>query len=207
MKSECGVVGYHIDRLPVPVAACSHAAGTGDRISPLRARADRRHMIPALFVLLVALAFAACSDSGVGDTPTEFVASLEDFGGYGAWPLVTEPRRGPDPSGRLGIGSHGWTDSELVRTIRVKQPTAYPDSSGNYPVGTIFLKELTRQGRVESVVAMAKRGNGYNPAGRGWEFFIIENGAITSRGDTVDRLRCFHCHGHAAAGSDLIFSR
>lgn len=156
-----------------------------------------------------ALMVALCScDAPVADEPlTDYEAALSDFDGYRSWTPTTAPRVGPDPANRLGIGSHGWTDSALVRSMWVKQPGAVVDNLGNYPIGTIFLKELVRDGRVESIVAMVKRAWDFSPKGRGWEFFVIENGAIVARGDTIMKSSCHHCHGHAPFGKDMVFTR
>jgi hypothetical protein len=150
---------------------------------------------------------AACARETVGDPPvTEFVAHEADFSGYRSWAAIGEPRRGPDPAGRTGVGSHGSNDSALVRTVRLNRSDASVDSSGNYPIGTIFLKEVTRDGSTESITAMVKRGGGFNSTGRGWEYFIIENGTVLERGAGIDGNRCALCHGHSSAGNDFIFT-
>jgi hypothetical protein len=145
--------------------------------------------------------FRATSGS---ETVTEVVKELVDFREYAGWQKVRS-LIGPDPA--LG-GAHGGGTKH--RAIFVYPSHAHP-VNGQYPAGTIFLKELRddvngKPGNiVDALTVMVKRGGTFNPTGGGWEYFMTDT-ALTEtlmRGgaDTM----CYGCHS-AATGSDWVFS-
>jgi hypothetical protein len=164
-------------------------------------------------LIVAALPFASlisCKTNSTGSlTPSEYTASNADFSGFASWSQTVSPRHGFDPSGVLSSGmAHGVNDSTITRTIYVKQPAATVDQSGNYPVGTIFYKNLTMNGMTAMGTGMVKRGGTYNSSGRNWEYFMLgADGKIMARGDTLMGGMCQGCHSSAAAGHDYIFTK
>jgi hypothetical protein len=153
-----------------------------------------------------ALVFSACSDEATDSTPTEFIASESDFAGYSSWTKTTADRVGEDPAG-MTHGAHGASDSSILRKIYVKQASAVRSGAGQFPVGTMFAKEMTMAGLVQVVTGMAKRGNSYDASGNDWEYFMIgADGKFIGRGDTLMGGGCKGCHG-ANAGQDYIFTK
>jgi hypothetical protein len=159
-----------------------------------------------LLLATTALFFSACSEDTVDTTPTEFIATESDFNGYASWSKTTADRVGEDPAG-LTHGAHGASDSSILRKIFLKQSAAVRGSSGQFPVGTMFAKEMSMAGLVQVVTGMAKRGNSYDASGNDWEYFMIgADGKFLGRGDTLMGGGCKGCHS-ATADKDYIFTK
>lgn len=161
-------------------------------------------------LLSCGLAFGtACSTDPEITAPQEFIASASDFAGFTAWTETTPSRVGPDPSGIIG-GAHEASDTNFRRWMYINQNAAVRSSNGQFPIGTIILKDMRRDsgGVFKSVaaMAMAKRGNGFNPEGEGWEWFVLAtDGTISARGGKeLMGGACNSCHG---AGNDNVFTR
>jgi hypothetical protein len=100
---------------------------------------------------------------------------------------------GPPPSGSTYLafaqdfhGYHSWSsydvtaDADLVGIHDGSQVTEYinrppPSGSGEFPLGTLVVKEATGGTIPHEIFAMAKRGGGFNSAATGWEWFELEN--------------------------------
>jgi hypothetical protein len=164
------------------------------------------------FVLLAAILMAililtSCSAETVNNPPQEFIAAEADFAGYTSWEATTAPRKGPDPAGQLG-GAHGEPDTNVTRSIWVKQAGAKRASNGQFDVGTIFLKEMKgSDGTIGAITAMAKRGNNYDASGNDWEYFLLDGaGTIQDRGSGLMGGLCKGCHGQPGV-TDYVFTR
>ncbi len=164
--------------------------------------------------LSVAIIFASfimvsCSDDE--DSPADFNAKDSDFQNFRTWTKVTE-RMGADPA--LGGMAHGGNDENVTRKIYIEQDVNV-GANGEYPVGTIIVKEaLKGDGSTLAVTAMVKRVKTFSPNHKGWEWFVLaENGDIAKDANNND-LRganlldgfCTGCHTGAAA-KDYVFTK
>lgn len=157
-----------------------------------------------LLILLAAIAFTftSCKDDDEDDPVAEFIADDATFADYDAWTFITE-NQGPDAA--LGP-AHASNDSLAVRKVWQNNDNTRSDA-GNYPVGTIFFKEVKNDaGAVIGLTAMAKRGNGFDPDHNDWEWFMLDpvTGNIAERG-LFDGM-CWGCH-QASASTDYVFSK
>jgi hypothetical protein len=171
--------------------------------------------VPALIGIAVAatmgIFIAACSsnDTTTNPTSTEFVAKDADFAGFTSWTQTITPRMGPDPAGLLNGGAHSGNDTSLTRTIFINNASAARDANGQFPNGTILVKQLKmRDGTVPVITAMVKRGGEFNKNNKGWEWMLIDpaSGKISMRSDTLLSGLCNGCHS-ANADKDYVFTR
>jgi len=121
-------------------------------------------------LLIIGLFVVGC---GKGAKPA-FVAKLDDFANYKTWqaidytvapnPALGEAHMGanPDYSRRVYINPSGKIEGDeyAIGTILVKETFTWED--GN--------KKFADMG---GVLAMAKRGEDFNPDGGGWEWFAL----------------------------------
>lgn len=120
--------------------------------------------------------------------------------------MVAE-KSGPDPA--LG-DAHSGNDSSVKRKIYIKQSNAQKGSNGQYPNGTIVVKQtVDKDGKEMMVVGMAKRGgSSFNTDNNGWEWFVLNsNGTIKDRGDKLMNNMCNMCHSQVKTTKDYIFSK
>ncbi len=162
------------------------------------------------FIILSAsvLTLSSCKNDTVSTPSTpEFVAENKSFANFMTWAQTVQPRHGKDPAGLIS-NAHGSDDSTMTRTIYINSADAKRDASGQFPVGTIFAKDMTMaNGMSAMVTGMAKRGGEYNKTGNGWEFFMVMNGSIVARGDTLMGGMCKGCHTGAGIGKDFVFTK
>ncbi len=152
---------------------------------------------PILFSLVLGVSVAQCA-------PAEFVASAENFRGYRDWPKIGPVLMGAGPMGAALGGAHGATDNTIRRTIFTNRANL-SRTAGQFAIGTVIIK-LTENadGSVERLLAMTKRGNGFNSANNGWEWFFLDaSGAISTRGGDI--ALCNGCHS-GARDRDFVFS-
>jgi len=157
-----------------------------------------------LLVTSIAIAFAvpACSDDkdDTNVTPAqEFVADNSSFATFKTWNQPAGPHRGKDPA---EIGSaHGADSMSIQRFIYLNNSTAARDGNGNFPNGTIFVKQVVHDnGTILATTAMVKRGGSFNSSHRGWEWFLLNtDGTISQRGADVMGGACNSCHQANAA--------
>ena len=123
---------------------------------------------------------------------TEFIAQDVDFVGFKNWTKYAELPSAMSEDGRAhGNGS---------RIMWVKQANASRSANGQYPIGTIFVKEVQNYG----IVGMAKRGGSFNAEHQNWEWFYINlEGKILSRNASS---LCNNCH-LKAKNLDYVFSK
>ena len=147
---------------------------------------------------------------------------LEEFKSYKNWTLVEE-LRGEDPAGAIG-NAHG-NDNSLFRRIYKKQLT--PKVNGQYPIGTMFLKELrlpkddnkTIGELAGAITVMVKRDSTFDgqSSANNWEYFMVDTGIskIIKQGDSTSEATkgCYSCHTVAQniapkkIKNDFIFPR
>jgi hypothetical protein len=154
--------------------------------------------------------FQSCSKDE--DTPVadEFIADDNSFKNFMNWPLEAT-NQGPDPA--LGT-AHAGNDSTVIR--RIYFANGQSAVNGKYPVGTMIVKHSSNPGgTVEEYTAMAKRGNGFNPTGGDWEWFMLNpDGSIATDGSSGMKMRgadlmngmCAGCHAQATV-KDFVFSK
>lgn len=155
-------------------------------------------------VLLIAF-FNACSSDSSTNPNSEFIAADADFSNWMGWTLITE-KQGTDPF--LG-DAHSGNTPNTKRRIYIKQSNAVRGENGQYPKGTIVVKQiLAGDGSVIMIVAMAKRGGNFNSEDNGWEWFILNsNGTIQNRGDRLSNNMCNICHSAVKSNKDYIYSK
>lgn len=164
--------------------------------------------LPALgFLLVFPLASTGCSDDeGTTSPPTEFVAADTSFAGFTRWARVAGPIIGPDPAGLEG-NAHSGSQLDRQREVFLNHASATRGSNGQWPIGTIFAKQISdTSGNAVYSIAMAKRGGSFNAKHQGWEWFMIDNstGAILQRGDSLVG-GCNGCHEFST--KDYVFSK
>lgn len=136
--------------------------------------------------------------------PVEVVKKIEDFKEYTTWRFV-RTLLGPDPF--LG-GSHG--NGTVFRSIYVS-PADAKLVNGQFPVGTMFLKQLRTNidgtpGEItDALTVMVKRGGKFNADGNGWEYFMTDTALTQAMMRGGDDTMCFGCHS-AAKDRDFVFS-
>jgi len=167
-----------------------------------------------LLIVLAFTLFIGCSDddNGTGST-TGFVANESDFAGYSGWNLE-DFTIFPVNSSILGE-AHLGNNPEYVRAIFSE--TDLSSASGSWAEGTIVIKETFKWAADGSkmyaesggLLAMVKRGGGFNPDHAGWEWFMLDpaDGSILDRGDDLLDGACNSCHAVADnyGGTDYVF--
>ncbi len=168
-------------------------------------------MVNVFALALILSTNLACDKKSTdsNDKEQEFVATTDDFKDYKSWTLKAT-KNGPDPFLKT---AHGVEDS-LTRKIYFN--SAAKAKSGNYPVGSIILKELTdANGNLQGAfTVMVKRGGGFNPDGNGWEWFMVSTDfkTVMTQGDnaTAGGGLCASCHSAANQnnnGLDWVFTK
>lgn len=136
--------------------------------------------------------------------PIEVVKNIEDFKQYRDWKLV-RTLLGPDPF--LGEAHGGGA---VFRSIYMS-PADARLVNGEFPPGTLFLKELrsndagTPGAVTDALTVMVKRGGGFNPEGSGWEYFMTDTALTQTLMRGGHETMCFGCHS-AARDKDFVFS-
>ncbi|APF20842.1 cytochrome P460 family protein [Caldithrix abyssi] len=168
-------------------------------------------MVNVLALALLLSVNLACDKKSTdsNDEEQEFVATTQDFKDYKNWTLkATET--GPDPFLKT---AHGVNDNF---TRKIFFNATAKASNGEYPVGSMILKELTDdQGNVQGAfTVMVKRGGNFNPDGNGWEWFMVSTdfSTVITQGDnaTAGDGNCASCHSAANVnnnGLDWVFTR
>ncbi len=154
--------------------------------------------------VLVTILAVGCSSTSEPEAQ-EFVATASSFANFTSWSAVGDPLTGPDPAGLLGE-AHDGNMSDVVRRIYVSSAAATRGSNGQYPIGTMFVKDTRgTDGSQRMITAMAKRGNSFNGNGRDWEWFVLNaDGTIVDRGAGLMGNMCNACHSGATA-KDFVF--
>ena len=125
----------------------------------------------------------------------EIKKTISDFKDYLNWRLL-RAISGPNPA--LGGGAHSG-DTNYFRLVYVQPAEARP-IGGQYPVGTIFVKELRendngKPGNVTgAITVMVKRGGTFSPEGNGWEYFMTDLAFTQTLAQGGSETMCFSCH-------------
>ena len=136
--------------------------------------------------------------------PTRIAAEVKNW-------QITDTTIFPTSRDLLG-GAHQANSSDYTRQVHASR-TESPD--GEYPVGTLIVKETfswsgnDKQFAVSGgVLAMAKRGGGFNPAAGDWEWFELDSGTrqiIARGGSDMMGGMCNGCHASATGGTGADF--
>lgn len=136
----------------------------------------------------------ATNNAGIDYTfnkPSEFSATIEDFQDYKNWTKIDEVT-GNNPANASAHNVNG------IRKTYRKQASASPyTEAGEYPIGTIIVKEITNNsGAITQMYAMVKRGGNFNPNGGGWEWFLPNTSLTEARSQGASAF-CGGCHSQA----------
>ncbi|WP_053979256.1 cytochrome P460 family protein [Marinagarivorans algicola] len=141
--------------------------------------------------------------------PTEFVAEPSIFADYQNWDLI-EFDTAPD-----NLSGSAHIDDADLRRVYQKQVLANPSEAGEmgYPVGTVLVKDITKDDEIKQVVAMVKRGGNFDAANGNWEYFMLDPSDPTviakMEGNEVRGAvaMCIGCHSKAKddTGTDFVF--
>jgi hypothetical protein len=139
-----------------------------------------------MVTLTLALAGLGCDTDRGELEPTEFIALQHDFEGFARWEHES-----------LGFAETMPGHPGGQRTVYVNERP--PAGAEEVPVGTCIVKTMETDDFGLLVLAMAKRGNGYNEDGAvGWEWFelaIDDAGrpVIVWRGKDPPDGECYGC--------------
>lgn len=169
-------------------------------------------LIAISFVIIISgFGLTSCSkDNTTNPSSQELIADDNTFKDFMSWTLV-KTIQGIDPS-LAASGAHAGNDSTVTRKIYVKNNQNRVN--GLFPVGTILVKHSSNPtGTVNEFTGMVKRGNGYNPSGNDWEWFMLmpdgtiatQNGMKT-RGANLMNGMCVGCHSGNKT-RDYVFSK
>ncbi len=160
------------------------------------------------FVFASLLACTSADGAAPDAGPPLFIAVRSDFEAYASWQSfyvgTVPPPDAPDLAG--------------PRTVYINRMPAAGAKA--FPVGTIIVKVIEPQPTPQSwqMFAMVKRGDGFDPAAPGWEWFGLsvdgQGGvAIDWRGDgpppdgsyggLASAIGCVYCHT-AAQANDFV---
>lgn len=168
-------------------------------------------LLGLMIAIAAGSALSSCSKDETTNPPenTEFIAQDADFSNFTAWTKVVGPLNGPDPAGLLSTGAHSGDDSSISRTVFINNASATRGSNGEFPNGTILVKELKMaDGTIPMITAMAKRGGEFNKTYKGWEWFMLDpaTNKVMTRADTLMGGTCNGCH-NSNADKDLVFTK
>lgn len=164
-----------------------------------------------LISIISGLSLTSCSnDDATNPTNQEFIADDDTFKDFMSWTLV-KTIEGIDPA-LAASGAHAGNDSTVTRKIYLKNNQ--DRINGLFPVGTILVKHSSNPtGTVNEFTAMVKRGNGFNPSGNDWEWFMLmPDGTIATqdgkktRGANLMNGMCVGCHA-GIKKQDYVFSK
>ncbi len=161
--------------------------------------------LPLMILTLgLSIGIVGCSDDDNSTNPI----ITSDFEGYKEWTQVEYTNA---PADFLGP-AHQGDNPDYVRAIYTSSPGKI---EGDYPVGTIFVKEtytFDNDGNkmypeAMGILGMIKRAEGFDTPGGNWEYFNINEdlGTIASGADLGS---CKSCHANAtdSYGEDHIFT-
>lgn len=164
------------------------------------------------WVLAMTLSLAVAATPGCSsDDDNPAAPDREDlFTGYRNWNQVDHTNAPQDVLGP----AHQGVDPEFTRAVYTDAAAVI--ESGEYPVGTVFVKEThTYDGDGNhafadpmGLLAMVKRPAGYDEDGNDWEYFNIDPGDLSTIGSGANLGSCKGCHTLATGdhGHDFIFT-
>ena len=159
----------------------------------------KRSLILLALALVSVLALISCAAPQMRD----FEAKQSDFQNYKSWNKVNEKPITGDLFGVLGEAHAGPAGVREVYINNIGKEVS-DKGSGSYPVGTMIVKEAYKDGKLEVLTMMVKRGEGYDPANGNWEYFMSMpdfSGLDKNRGKIG---MCIGCHGQTK-NTDYVF--
>jgi hypothetical protein len=164
--------------------------------------------------LALALAAPGCETSPDDPAADEFIAFQSDFEGFPGWEHES-----------LGFAETTPGHPGGLRTVYINERP--PAGADEVPLGTIIVKTMETDDFGLLVLAMAKRGNDYNPDGAlGWEWFELTlddegrpvivwrgkdppdgecYGCLPGTESMIEPTSCNDCHEHVAA-QDYVYT-
>ena len=169
------------------------------------------HLKNWILVLALGLALMAAPGCSSDDDDNPAAPGQEDlFTGYRDWSQVDHTNAPQDVLGP----AHQGTDPEFTRAVYTTAATII--DTGEYPVGTVFVKDThTFDGDGNHAFAdpmgllgMVKRSAGFDDDGNDWEYFNIDPSDLSTIASGADLGSCKGCHTLAAGdhGHDFIFT-
>lgn len=142
--------------------------------------------------------------------PTEIILAADAFADYTSWDLIEFDSQ----PANLTNGAH--VDDAAQRRVFQKQVLANPsvDNGGEYPIGTMVVKDISKDDQIQQIVAMVKRGGTFDSTNGNWEYFMLnpENPSQIATDETGAEVRgaiamCIGCHIKATdeLGTDFVF--
>jgi hypothetical protein len=136
-----------------------------------------------------------------------YETKVKDFKGYDKWMKTHDETVTGDQFGVLGP-AHGGAEGfrEIYINDEGKKVSKGRDKFP-YPVGTIIVKETYaneggKKGELEALTVMIKRGFGYDPEHKNWEYMMVSPDEEVMAQGRVEM--CIGCHA-AAADRDWVF--
>ncbi len=145
-------------------------------------------------------------------SPSDYVATLDDFKNYSTWDVVDYTISDANPT---LASAHSGSDETYSRRVYANSAAVLQGSE--YPVGSILVKETfswadgaKNFASSGGLLAMVKRASGFNPSNNNWEWFILSTdlSSITSQGADISNGICNTCHSSAtqdSKASDYVF--
>ncbi|MBA3901251.1 MAG: cytochrome P460 family protein [Bacteroidetes bacterium] len=164
-----------------------------------------------LGIIGLAVIFSAFQMLQKENSKREFVADDSTFKNYRDWKVI-KTNTGTSPMIR---DAHAAEMPDVTRYVHAKDPDVKRDANGDFPRGTVIVKESRKEdGTVEAVTAMVKRGGNFNPEHKGWEWFMLEgpsgkinrDGDMKMRGAALMDGMCNSCHAQVRE-KDYVFSK
>lgn len=154
----------------------------------------------------------------------EFKAVINDFVGYSDWHEsdysigATHPMLGGAHQGEAGK-SDDYMRKSFMNAAAYKSKDAHEFAMGSIIIKETFTFEHSEHGMMKTfaptggLLAMVKRGGGFNAENGGWEWFILDNDlkSVTAQGEQPAGKNCSGCHsladGKSDTGKDFAFAK
>lgn len=171
-------------------------------------------MLPGTLALCAGLLGAACEAAPDDPLATELIAFQSDFEGFSRWDHES-----------LGFAEDSPGHPGGQRTVYIN--ALPPGDTDDLPVGTILVKTMETDDFGVLVLAMVKRGGGYNDDGaQGWEWFELTlddqgrpvivwrgkdppdgecYGCLPGTESMIEPTSCNDCHAEVAA-QDFVYT-
>ena len=158
----------------------------------------------AAFALILFAAVMMVSAGSADDDATP-VSALD---GYESWLKVNAQPITGDDTGTLGRNVHeGTTGFRDVYVNPVGEARVSGDASGEFPVGTILVKNSFEDaggspGDLANVTVMVKREAGFDPENGDWEYMVLTSTMRVRSQGVINNCVAFHS---IVAANDYAF--